>query len=274
MDARRMLLLTTATVATVASTLCAQTRIGGGREDQWTGGSSLIQMEGGAILDENTVRTAREIASHSTGTPEWTNPPAFEKDVFTFARVMFKSGLEPSETLSSITRGIMGRGPNLTWWVDFPDADLNFSYRLQQTTSIRTNPDGRVVRLTDPDLTNFPLLFMEHPGYIKLRDEEVTALSKYLRNGGVLLVVDFWSQRDWDGFAKQMKIVLPERSWTDLDIDHPIFNCVYNLQGPMKRLQVPTIQFWNRAYNPEIPGSPLQMVDRGPGSDARPRLAR
>lgn len=50
-----------------------------------------MRGEGNILIDEATVRTAREVASHSTGTPEWTNPPGFEKDVFTFARILFKS---------------------------------------------------------------------------------------------------------------------------------------------------------------------------------------
>ena len=45
--------------------------------------------EGGVPVNEDTVRTARETASHSTETPIWANPPAFAKDVFTFARVIF-----------------------------------------------------------------------------------------------------------------------------------------------------------------------------------------
>jgi hypothetical protein len=267
MKARRMLFLATAIVAIPLGEAKAQSRIAGGNEDQWDGGSSLVRIEGLAIIDENTVRTAREVVQHSKGgdTPVWMNPPAFEKDVFTFARVIFKSGLEPGEN-PNFNWG-WGRGPKLNWWVDFPDADLNFSYRLQQLTSIRTNPDGRVIKLTDPQLTEYPFLFMEHPGYMQLREAEVTALSKYLRNGGVLLVIDFWSTRDWEGFARQMKRVLPERSWTDLDVDHPIFHSVYNLEGPMKRLQVPTIQFWNPNFNPNDPQSDLQEgYDRGPGS--------
>src|ERR1043166_3311481 len=34
-------------------------------------------------------RTAREIPSHSTGTPNWTNDAAFQKDVFTFVRIKY-----------------------------------------------------------------------------------------------------------------------------------------------------------------------------------------
>ncbi|MEO7411714.1 MAG: DUF4159 domain-containing protein [Opitutaceae bacterium] len=264
MDPRRIITLLAATVL-VGSATGAQSPVpGGGREDEWRGGS-VIRMEDGTFIDERTVRTAREATSHSTGTPDWINPPGFEKDVFTFARVLFRSEAEPGENPLSFG---WGRGPRLSWWVDFPDADLNFSYRLQQMTSIRTNPEGKVIRLTDADLTDYPFIYMSHPGYIQLRDAEVTALSKYLRNGGVLLVIDSWSTRDWDGFARQMKRVLPDRSWTELGIDHPIFHCVYNIAGPMQHLQVPTMQFWNPAHDPANPRSPpLQWAERGEGSE-------
>jgi hypothetical protein len=153
--------------------------------------------------------------------------------------------------------------------VDFPDADLNFSLRLQQMTSIRTDPDGRVLKLTDPNLSHYPFLYMTHPGYIKLSDAEVTALSRYLRNGGVLLINDFWSALEWNNFETQMQRVLPGRTWTELDTDHPIFNCVYKIGGPMQRLQVPTMQFWDRSFDPNNPNSRLQQVDRGQGSEKK-----
>ena len=48
----------------------------------------IYYTEGGDAVDARTVKTAREIASHSTGTPEWTNPPDFAQDVFTFVRII------------------------------------------------------------------------------------------------------------------------------------------------------------------------------------------
>jgi hypothetical protein len=35
----------------------------------------------------------------------------------------------------------------------------------------------------------------------------------------------------------------------------------------MKRMQVPTIQFWNQHYDPTDPGSSLQTIFRGEGSE-------
>src|SRR5258708_27385850 len=97
--------------------------------------------ESGVAVDERTVRTAREIASHSTDTPVWTNTPGFDKDVLTFVRAIYKYGTGPRISRTASHWG---------WITDFPDSDLNLSFRLQQVTSMRTDPDGRVLRLTDP----------------------------------------------------------------------------------------------------------------------------
>ncbi len=222
-------------------------------------GGGLVRTEGGGLVDEATVRTAREVDSHSTGTPNWTNPPGFEKDTFTFARALFRAG--PTRA----TQPPFHRGRSIGWWVDFPDADLNLSYRLQQLTSIRTDPDGRVLRFTEPELHQYPFLYLTHPGYMQLSEAEIAAFRKYLLAGGVAVVIDFWNSVELAGFHAEMEKVLPGRSWTELNFDHPIFHCVYDLKGPMQALQVPTMQFWNRARNPNDPNAPLQ-IDRGPDS--------
>jgi hypothetical protein len=49
----------------------------------WRGGERWIS-------DDAPVRTAREVPSHSTDTPTWTNAPGLEKDVFTFVRVRYQ----------------------------------------------------------------------------------------------------------------------------------------------------------------------------------------
>lgn len=218
----------------------------------------FTRIEGGAVIDEDTVRTARETVSHSMETPLWTNAPGFERDVFTFARVLFQSDATGSR---------QGFGRRLGWWVDYPDADLNLSFRLQQLTSIRTDPDARVLKMTDPTLFDYPLLYMEHAGYMRLSEEEVAALRTYLASGGALLVNDFWSSEEWDGFAGQIERVMPDRSWVELDTDHPLFHCVFNLRGPMHRLRVPTMQFWNQDHDSDDPESPLHRIFRGEGSE-------
>lgn len=221
--------------------------------------ANFVRLEGGLVVNEDELNTARETDSHSTGTPNWTNAAGFENDVFTFTRVIFKS--DPSR------RSGRGRLRWLGWWVDYPDADLNFSYRLQQMSSVKTDPDARVLKLTDPRLFDYPLLYMEHAGYMRLRDDESLILRNYLLNGGALFVNDFWGSEEWEGFAHAMERVLPNHSWTNLTMDHDVFHCVYDLGRSMKKLQVPTMQFWNREYDPDNPQSPQQTVFRGEGSE-------
>jgi hypothetical protein len=103
-------------------------------------------------------------------------------------------------------------------------------------TSIKTDPEARVLKLTDPMLSHYPLLYMEHAGYMRLSDDEVVALRNYFRGGGALFVNDFWGSEEWNGFASEMNKVLPGRAWTELTTDHPVFNCVYDLRGPMTRM--------------------------------------
>lgn len=208
-----------------AAALLAQRRRGGGGYGGgygWGGGESWYP-------EYDTCKTAREVPSHSTGTPNWTNEPGFEKDVYTFVRLRRDRAEDCSPTAGQ-------------WWTDFPDSDLNLSFRLQQVTSLRVNPDGRVLRITDPELFDYPFVYTVEPGGLLLRDEEVPILRKYLLNGGVLMVDDFWGEWQWNYFEKQIKRVLPERQFVDLDMNHPLFHCVFDLKVPMNKLQTPNIR--------------------------------
>ena len=210
-----------------------------------------VRTEGGQLVNEDTVRTARETAPHSIDLPDWTNAPESASDVFTFARIIFKSTPD--------------RPSFLGWVNDYPDSDLNLSYRLHELTSLKVDPDGRVLKLTDPALANYPFIFAAQPGGMELRNDEVIALRKYLLNGGAFWVDDFWGSRDWDNFAAQMKLVLPGRQWIELPMSHPLFHCVFDLKGPKQNLQVPTLQLWERNFDPNDPRSPVSAF-RGQGS--------
>ncbi len=153
-----------------------------------------MRLEGGGYADEETVRTARETVGHSITLPKWTNPLGFEKDVFTFARIIFWS--DPSRpTERGGFRGSFGGGGGrgggrfggfgrMGWVVDYPDADLNFSHRLRQLTSMKADPDARVLKLTSPDLADYPFIYREHIERLALRPAKINALRQYLSNGG------------------------------------------------------------------------------------------
>jgi hypothetical protein len=182
----------------------------------------------GYLPNADTIRTAREAPSHSTGTPDWTNALGFGKDVWTFARVRYR-------------RSPYGSWSAGNWHTDFPDSDLNLSFRIQQLTALKVDPEGRVIDLTDKELFDYPWIYMVEPGGLIFDDDEVPILRKYLLSGGFLMADDFWGERQWANFASQMKRVLPEREFEDLPMDHPVFNIVFPLKGPKNKLQVPNV---------------------------------
>jgi len=182
-------------------------------------GFVMAQFRGDSFGGDADTKTAREVGNHSTETPDWSNPAGFEKDVFTFARVRYTRG-----------RGNFFRRRGSGWGTDMPDSDLNFSYRLQQMTSLRADPDGRVLDLTDPDLANHPWLYLVEAGGLYLSDAEATALRKYLLNGGFIMFDDFWGDAAWLNVEREMKKVFPERAFSELPLDHPLYNAVFPIK--------------------------------------------
>jgi hypothetical protein len=155
------------------------------------------------------------------GVPTWDNDPHFARDVFTFVRIRYNS------------YGRWGK-----WATDYPDADLNLSYRLQQLTSLKVDPNGVILELTDPELFKYPFIYIVEPGDLSFTEEEVRALRRYLLNGGFLMVDDFWGDREWLNFYDEIKRVFPDREPLELPHEHPIFHCVYDLQ---EKPQIPAI---------------------------------
>src|SRR5258708_29227983 len=117
---------------------------------------------------------------------------------------------------------------------------------------MRTDPDGRVLRLTDPALTDYPWIYMVEPGRLELRDEEVPILRKYLLNGGVVWADDLWGWKQWDNFEYEMNRVLPGRKFEELPMEHAIFHSVFDIKVPKNMLQTPNSR--QGAYS-LIPGS-------------------
>ena len=153
------------------------------------------------------------------GVPEWHIDPAFRPEVFTFVRLQFQS---------------YRRGGFL---VDYPGADLNFSYRLEQLTSMKVDPDGRVLGIEDPELVDYPFVFMIDPRNIRISEDEAKALRQYLLGGGFLMIDDFWGNRMWDHLMGELEKVFPNRKWVSLGLDHAIFNRPFKLN---EKPQVPS----------------------------------
>ncbi|WP_165219405.1 DUF4159 domain-containing protein [Aquisphaera insulae] len=211
------------------------------------GGLALAQPPWGRGPFRQRQSPLDGIPADRAGVPDWKVDERFKDDVFTFARVQYSS----HSGMGRRGRGWGGPG----WDTDWPDSDLNFSYRLQQLTSLKVNPNPVIVRLTEDRLFDYPFIYIIEPGGLVFSDEEVAALRRYLLNGGFLMVDDFWGEYDYQNLYRELKRVFPDREPEELDISHPVFQMVYRLK---ERPQVPSIHTWQ--YTGET------WEDHGPGS--------
>jgi hypothetical protein len=192
----------------------------------------------------------RQAAPPNVDDLNWSVDPKFEDDVFTFVRIRYHSkwGWE-------------------RWSTDAPDSDQNFSFRLQQVTALKVNPNPVTIELTDKELFRYPWIYIVEPGRLEFSEEEVAVLRKYLLGGGFLMVDDFWGVNEYENFYEQIKRVFPEHEPQELPFEHPIFNCVFPLKSKLDRKpQIPNINLgiqsewshvtWERsdAVTPEYKG--------------------
>ena len=193
----------------------------------------VLAVAGGTLVAQRRSGRWNDLSdpNNRAGVATWENDPRFPKDVFTFVRVEYDSGYG----------GRRGRGYGYgggRWATDYPDADLNFSFRLQQLTSLRVNPDPITLRLTDPKLFDYPFIYIIEPGALLFSEDEVLALRKYLLSGGFLMVDDFWGEDEWANFAHEFKRVFPDRDPVELPLEHEVFHIVYQLK---EKPQIPSI---------------------------------
>ncbi len=186
-------------------------------------GSSLAQF-GPSFGRPRRSREFNAIGFDRSGVPDWETDPAFPEDVFTFVRLRYNSDRGWSR-----------------WATDYPDSDLNLSFRLQQLTSLKVNPDPIILDLADPRLFDFPMIYIVEPGGgLGLTDDDVSTLRRYIGNGGFVFVDDFWGEAEWDGFFRDISRVFPDREPVELPLEHPIFHIVYDLE---RKPQIPSIQW-------------------------------
>jgi hypothetical protein len=159
--------------------------------------------------------------------PTWPVSKELPNDLFTFCRLRHNS--------QKSGRRRYGGGD---WLTDYPDADLNFSYRLQQLTSLQVSPKGALVDIDPEQMRHYPFIYMIEPGHITLTDQEAKTMRDYMMNGGFIMVDDFWGEEQWDNFYSAVKQIFPDREAQELPLEHEIFHMVFPLKV---KPQIPSV---------------------------------
>ena len=121
------------------------------------------------------------------------------------------------------------------WAHGYPLAEQNLLRILKEVTFIDPRLDGVAsVGFDDPQLLRYPLAYLIEVGWWDLTDTEAASLRAYLQKGGFVLVDDFkvrgfMGGGGWDVFEQNMRKVMPEGRFLDLDVSHPIFHSFFEI---------------------------------------------
>jgi Domain of unknown function (DUF4159) len=143
----------------------------------------------------------------------------------TFVRIRYDTGFGANAWRS---RGSRGEPP---WAHDYPTADTHLMRILKELTLTNARDDGsNVFRLDDPALFDHPIAYMSEPGYWTMSEPEVKGLRLYLQKGGFIIFDDF-RENDWYNLEEQMRRVMPELRWVELNPEALVFNSFFEIKN-------------------------------------------
>tara|TARA_B100001250_G_C19553890_1_gene680270 strand:- start:86 stop:727 length:642 start_codon:yes stop_codon:yes gene_type:complete len=132
---------------------------------------------------------------------------------FSIARIHYSGGGDWYSNASSI--------PNL----------LNY---LETNTSISVYPNEIKIKLTNENLKQYPYMYLNGHGNIKLTDDEIIALRSNLIEGGFLHADDNYGMDK--SFRREMKRVFPNKDFLILPNNHPIFSSYFNFPDGLPKI--------------------------------------
>lgn len=119
-------------------------------------------------------------------------------------------------------------------WNPNPSAGSDLMKLFGRYTSVRVAPTRRDVRLSDPELFNFPFLYLTGCGPLpEFEDEQIQRLRRHLVFGGTLLVDDCLADPN-GAFAKSARKfiaeIFPSNELEALSDDHVIFKTYFLIE--------------------------------------------
>ncbi len=123
------------------------------------------------------------------------------------------------------------------WAHGYPLAEQNLMNIMNAISYLGPRvEDITTLALDDPELFRYPVAYIIEVGWWELTDREALALRRYLQKGGFVIVDDFKlpggiGGGGWDRFEANMKRVLPDARFVDMDVRHPIFHTFFEINS-------------------------------------------
>jgi len=110
-------------------------------------------------------------------------------------------------------------------WYANPSSLPNLLAAVSDWTELRVLDRPTEVRPLDPDLGDYPYLYMTGHGNVRFSDAELDRLRRYLDGGGFLHIDDNYGM---DSSARrEVSRLFPDRDLVEVPLDHPIYRIVF-----------------------------------------------
>ena len=125
------------------------------------------------------------------------------------------------------------------WQIDSPEAERHFLQGLRRLSVIDARSKETYVHPDEPQLFNYPFLYVVEAGHWDLTDSEVERIREYLLRGGFIMFDDFHGSREWESFMRGMRRIFPMRPIEDLSAQDEVFHVLFDMEH---REQIPGLQ--------------------------------
>lgn len=110
-------------------------------------------------------------------------------------------------------------------WYSNPTSLPNLLEQLEQRVHINTPLEESVVPPSDPNIFNYPFLYMNGHGTVRFSTQDIQTLRTYFERGGFLWADDNYGMDE--SFRREIGRVLPDSPLIELPDNHPVYKQYY-----------------------------------------------
>lgn len=119
-------------------------------------------------------------------------------------------------------------------WYANPSSLPNLLAAVRERTGILVARREAVVRPLDPELREYPYLYLTGHGDIRFSPAERAALRRYLLDGGFLHADDNYGLDA--SFREEVALLFPDRELVEIPPDHPVFHGLYDFRDGLPKI--------------------------------------
>ena len=154
------------------------------------------------------------------------------------------------------------------WSHGYSVSEQNLMKIMNEVSYLGANDEKfNTLALDDPEIFKYPLIYIIEVSWWNMTDREGAALRQYLQKGGFVIVDDFKAEGDfgssgWVRFAENMKRVMPEGRFVDMETSHPIFHSFFEIKSLTNFPQAYNAgqPIFRGLYEDNDPNKRLQMI--------------